>query len=100
MPKVSVVIPVFNSAKLLSTALRSVFEQTYSDFEVIVVDDGSDDGDELDTVLEPWGDSGRGVRQPNGGPARARNTAIAHATGEFVAFLDADDEWLPEKLQR
>jgi len=100
MPKVSVVIPVYNSAKLLNTALRSVFEQTYPDFEVVVVDDGSDDRDELDAVLASWGDSVHCVRQENGGPAKARNTAIAHATGELIAFLDADDEWLPEKLQR
>jgi len=100
MPKVSVVIPVYNSAKLLNTALRSVFEQTYSDFEVVVVDDGSDDRDELEAVLASWGDAVHCVRQANGGPAKARNTAIAHATGELIAFLDADDEWLPEKLQR
>jgi len=100
MPKVSVVIPVFNSAKLLSTALRSVFEQTYCDFEVIVVDDGSDDHEELDAVVASFGSAVHCVRQANGGPANARNTAIAHATGEFVAFLDADDEWLPEKLER
>ncbi len=100
MPKVSVVIPVYNSAKLLNTALRSVFEQTYSDFEVVVVDDGSDDREELEAVLATWGDAVHCVRQANGGPAKARNTAIAHATGELIAFLDADDEWLPEKLQR
>jgi glycosyltransferase involved in cell wall biosynthesis len=100
MACVSVVIPVFNSASLLGNALRSVFAQTCNDFEVIVVDDGSDDRKELDETLAPWAGRILLVRQPNGGPARARNTGIAHATGDFVAFLDADDEWRPEKLAK
>lgn len=100
MPRVSVVIPVYNSAHLIGRALESVFAQTFADFEVIVVDDGSDDHEELSAVLARWGDRVRSVRQANGGPARARNTAIALATGDLIAFLDADDEWLPVKLER
>jgi glycosyltransferase involved in cell wall biosynthesis len=100
MPQVSVVIPVFNSARLIGGALRSVFAQTFTDFEVIVVDDGSDDYRELNTALAEFTGRIHHVRQPNGGPAKARNTGIARATGELVAFLDADDEWLPEKLHR
>jgi glycosyltransferase involved in cell wall biosynthesis len=100
MACVSVIIPVFNSATLLGTALRSVFAQTCRDFEVIVIDDGSDDREELDQTLAPWAGRIRTVRQPNGGPARARNTGIAHATGDLIAFLDADDEWRPEKLAK
>ncbi len=100
MTCVSVVIPVFNSAALLGDALRSVFAQTFPDFEVIVVDDGSEDRDELDQTLAAWSGRIRCLRQANGGPARARNTAIAHATGNLVAFLDADDEWKPEKLAK
>ena len=100
MPHVSVIIPVFNSAHLIGHALRSVFAQTYTDFEVVVVDDGSRDQQELLAVLEEWTDRVNYVRQANGGPASARNTGITHARGELIAFLDADDEWLPEKLAR
>jgi glycosyltransferase involved in cell wall biosynthesis len=99
-PEVSVVIPVFNAAALIATALQSVFSQTFSDFEVIVVDDGSEDHGELRAALEPWAARITYLRQSNQGPASARNTGIAHATGRFVAFLDADDEWRPQKLAR
>jgi GT2 family glycosyltransferase len=97
---VSVIIPVFNSAALIGAALRSVYSQTFPDFEVIVVDDGSEDQTALTTALAPWSDRIQFVRQQNGGPASARNTAIARASGRLIAFLDADDEWLPEKLAR
>ncbi len=100
MPHVSVVIPVFNSSGLIGTAIHSVFAQTYRDFEVIVVDDGSDDREELAAALAPWRDRILTVRQSNGGPAKARNTGIARSSGQLVAFLDADDEWLPEKLAK
>lgn len=100
MPHVSVIIPVFNSAALIGTALDSVFAQTFHDTEVIVVDDGSEDHDALNRALAGWGDRIRYVRQRNAGPASARNTGIAHAAGRLIAFLDADDEWLPEKLAR
>lgn len=100
MPHVSVVIPVFNSAPLVGAALRSVFAQTFSDYEVIVVDDGSEDCDQLTAELAAFAGQIQFIRQPNGGPASARNTGIARATGQLVAFLDADDEWLPEKLAR
>jgi glycosyltransferase involved in cell wall biosynthesis len=99
MPQVSVVIPVYNSAGLIGTALRSVFAQTFGAFEVIVVDDGSTDRDELEGALAPWRERIVCVRQPNGGPGKARNTGIHRATAPLVAFLDADDEWLPEKLR-
>jgi glycosyltransferase involved in cell wall biosynthesis len=98
MACVSVVIPVFNSATLLANALGSVFAQTFRDFEVIVVDDGSDDRAELNQTLAAWSGRIRCVRQSNGGPARARNAGIAIAAGDLIAFLDADDEWRPEKL--
>src|SRR5262245_19805188 len=99
MPQVSVVIPIYNSAGLIGTALRSVFAQTFDDFEVIVVDDGSQDRDELDRALHPWSTRILCVRQPNGGPGQARNTGIHRARAPLVAFLDADDEWLPDKLR-
>jgi hypothetical protein len=100
MPRVSVIVPVFNSAAFVGGALRSVFAQTLEDLEVIVVDDGSHDWEALEAVLAEWQDRVTCIRQPNGGPARARNTGIRRATGELIAFLDADDEWLPDKLAR
>jgi glycosyltransferase involved in cell wall biosynthesis len=96
MRSVSVVIPVYNGAPWIRHALRSVFAQTYRDFEVIVVDDGSTD--DLSEALRPWADKITLARQPNAGPAKARNAGIALATGRLIAFLDADDEWLPDKL--
>jgi glycosyltransferase involved in cell wall biosynthesis len=98
--RVSVIVPVFNAAALVSHAVRSAFAQTYGNIEVIVVDDGSEDQQALKAALAPWEGRICCLRQPNGGPARARNTGIASATGQFVAFLDADDEWLPDKIAR
>jgi glycosyltransferase involved in cell wall biosynthesis len=100
MPHVTVVIPVFNASSLVGSALSSVFAQTYRDFEVVVVDDGSDDQRQLISALEEWAGRIIYVRQPNAGPASARNAGIARASGDLVAFLDADDEWLPEKLEK
>jgi glycosyltransferase involved in cell wall biosynthesis len=100
MPHVSVIIPVFNSSHLIGHALRSVFAQTFTDFEVIVVDDGSDDGEALERVLREWGSRIRWIRQANHGPGHARNTGLRLAAGDLVAFLDADDEWMGEKLAR
>jgi glycosyltransferase involved in cell wall biosynthesis len=100
MPRVSVVIPAYNAAPLIGAALTSVFSQTFVDLECIVVDDGSKDEAQLREALRPWGDRILHVRQENGGPAKARNTGIALATGELIAFLDADDEWLPDKLAK
>jgi glycosyltransferase involved in cell wall biosynthesis len=97
---VSVIIPVFNAAPLIARALQSVFSQTFADFEVIVIDDGSEDEADLRAALEPWAARITYLRQLNGGPASARNTGIARATGRLLAFLDADDEWRPEKLAR
>lgn len=95
-PRVSVVIPTYNRAQQTLRALESVWSQSLSDYEVIVVDDGSTD----DTVaeLEKLGLRIRLIKQPNGGVSSARNRGIAESTGEFVAFLDSDDEWLPSKL--
>jgi GT2 family glycosyltransferase len=97
-PRVSAIVPAYNAERTIAKALESAFAQTWRDFEVIVVDDGSTDA--TCAALEPWRDAITYVRQPNGGPGRARNRGIARARGDLVAFLDADDAWLPHKLER
>lgn len=97
-PAVSVVIPAYNAAWCVRKAIASVLAQTFPDFELLVVDDGSTD-DTFD-VLASYGDAIRVIRQYNGGLSNARNAGIRESRGEFVAFLDADDWWLPDKLVR
>jgi glycosyltransferase involved in cell wall biosynthesis len=99
-PTVSVVIPTYNSADTLGRALESVWIQDYPTLETIVVDDGSTDGTRA--MLAPLATRGVQYISSEGrlGPAGARNLGIARASGEFVAFLDADDTWLPGKVSR
>lgn len=97
MPAVSVILPTFNRAHLLPEAIESVLGQTYRDLELIVVDDGSTD--ETASVLSRFPKSVRTVRQARGGPSRARNFGMEQARGEFIAFIDSDDLWKPEKLE-
>ncbi|HEX3973169.1 MAG TPA: glycosyltransferase [Stellaceae bacterium] len=99
-PLVSVIIPALNAGATLGRALDSVAAQTYSHWEAIVIDDGSSDDTAL--LVEGRGDPRcRAVRRTTrGGPSRARNDGIAAAQGTAIALLDADDEWLPEKLAR
>lgn len=94
---VSVVVPVFNGARYLAESLDSALAQDYPQVEVIVVDDGSTDA--TPEVLARYGDRVRVIRQPNQGAAVARNAALRVARGEYLAFLDADDRWLPHKLR-
>jgi glycosyltransferase involved in cell wall biosynthesis len=95
---VTAAIPTFNRARFLSGALESVFAQTRPPDDVLVVDDGSTD--ETPEVLAAYRDRIRIVRQDNGGRSAARNTAVREAYGRFVSFLDSDDRWRPDKLER
>ena len=97
-PLVSAIIPAFNAEPFIKAAIDSVLAQTWQPMECIVVDDGSTDGT-ADRVMQ-YGDKVQLLRKPNGGVATARNLGVAHARGEFVAFLDADDVWLPEKIAK
>ncbi len=97
-PQVSVIVPSYNTAQFIAAALDSVLQQTFSDFEIIVVNDGSPDTIELERVLKPYGGKIVYIKQENKRAAGARNTAIAKARGEFLAFLDSDDLWLPDHL--
>ena len=98
-PLVSVVIPTYRHERYIEETLASVFAQTFRDFEVIVINDGSPDG--TAAVLAPWAKAGR-IRyyeQPNSGQSATRNRAIEFARGEFIALLDDDDLWSPDKLE-
>jgi glycosyltransferase involved in cell wall biosynthesis len=97
-PLISCIVPVFNGEKYLAEALDSIWKQTYRPLEIIVADDGSSDG--TAAVAARYGDQIRYVRQDHSGAPWARNLGLSIAQGEFVAFLDSDDVWHPEKLTR
>lgn len=97
-PCVSVIIPTYNSAAYLPQAIQSVLDQDFDDFEIIIVDDGSTD--DTSTMLAPFRDQVRCVRQENRGNAAARNRGLAEARAEWLCFLDSDDTWLPGKLRQ
>lgn len=97
-PKISVIIPSYNTAHLIAECLDSVLAQTYKDFEVILVNDGSPDTPELEKALQPYMERIVYIKQENKRCAGARNTAIQHARGEFLAFVDSDDTWYPDHL--
>ncbi len=98
-PVVSVIIPAYQAARHIGETLDSVLRQTFTAYEIIVVNDGSPDTGELERALESYGDRIVYLKRENGGPAAARNTGIRAARGEYVAFLDSDDLYLPEHLQ-
>lgn len=98
MPHVSVIIPAYNAEAFIADTVRSALDQTYRDLEVIVVDDGSADG--TLKALEQFQGRVRVHAQANGGVARARNAGVRLAAGSWIAFLDADDLWLPHKIER
>lgn len=97
-PLISIVVPTYNCSRFVAQAVESALAQTYSPIEVIVVDDGSTD--DTREKLEPFQSRIRYRYQTNGGVSTARNRGIKEARGELIAFLDADDVWLPEKLMK
>jgi glycosyltransferase involved in cell wall biosynthesis len=98
-PCISVIIPLFNKARYVQRAVQSVLEQDYSDFELLVIDDGSTDGSSHEIECFAGNPRFRLILQPNGGDGSARNRGLTEMNGEIAAFLDADDEWLPTHLQ-
>ena len=96
-PLITVIIPAYNCANFINNAIESVFRQTYSNYELIVVDDGSKD-DTAAKVLR-YGNKLVYIHQKNGGVSKARNTGIQNSKGEYIAFLDADDVWKENKLE-
>ena len=99
-PTVSVIIPAYNASKYICEAVNSVFAQTFTSHETIVINDGSDDTVELERELKRYPPNLRYIKQDNLGAAAARNTGLRAAAGEFVAFLDADDTWFPDFLEK
>lgn len=97
-PTISVIMPAYQSEAFIARSIRSVQMQTQRPLEILVVDDGSQDN--TASVAADCGDLVRVIRQTNGGPASARNTGAREARGEWLAFLDADDGWVPNKLER
>jgi glycosyltransferase involved in cell wall biosynthesis len=97
-PLISCIVPVYNGERYVAAALDSILAQTYRPLEILVVDDGSTDGTR--EMIASYGERVRYFQQRHAGPGSARNLGVSQARGEFVAFLDADDLWHPEKLAR
>jgi len=98
-PFVSIVIPAYNSSDFILETLESVFKQTFTDYEVVIVNDGSTDTIKLEELLTPYMDRIIYIKQSNGGAAMARNNGILHSSGKLIAFLDSDDVWFPQYLE-
>jgi glycosyltransferase involved in cell wall biosynthesis len=99
LPLISVIIPAYNVASYIGETLDSVYAQTFTNYEVILVNDGSLDTQDLELGLEPYADRLRYLRQDNAGASAARNRGLRAAHGKYIAFLDADDLWLPNYLE-
>jgi glycosyltransferase involved in cell wall biosynthesis len=95
---VSVVIPAYKSSQFIAAAVESVLQQTFSDYEIIVVNDGSPDAPDMETALQPFSSKLLYLSQQNHGPSSARNLGIRSARGHYIAFLDSDDVWLSHHL--
>ena len=100
IPLVSVIVPAYKAAPFIAETVRTVLAQTFTDFELIVVNDGSPDTAELEAALAPYLQQIIYRREPHAGAAAARNAGLRIARGRYVAFLDADDTWLPRYLER
>jgi glycosyltransferase involved in cell wall biosynthesis len=98
-PRVSVIIPCYNTAEFVAETLESVFSQTYRDYEVVVVNDGSPDTPELERAIAPWRDRITYIHTENCGLAGARNNGIRASRGDLIALLDSDDIWEPHYLE-
>ena len=98
MPKISTIIPTYNGVKYIRQAIESVLDQTYRDFEIVVVDDGSTDNTK--EAVESFGNQVRYFYQENRGPGSARNFGIKNAKGDYIALLDHDDLWLSNRLEK
>ncbi len=103
MPKVSIIIPTYNAEKFIDSTIQSVIDQTYKDWELIIVDDCSKDNTRM--ILEEWQKKDTRIQlifldKNSGGPAHPKNVGILKATGKYIAYLDHDDEWMPEKLEK
>ena len=94
-PLISVIVPAYQAAQFIAATLDSILAQTFRNFELIVVNDGSPDSEDLEKVLEPYRSRIIYLRQENQGLAGARNTGIRASRGEYIAPLDADDLWAP-----
>ena len=101
--KVSVIMPSYNTGKMIRESIDSILSQTYQNIELLISDDHSSDAETID-ILKEYAQKDSRVKvfflEKNGGAGIARNNSIQHATGRFIAFCDSDDRWLPEKLER
>ena len=98
-PTVSVIMPAYRVAEYIGAAIESVLNQTYTDYEIVVVNDGSPDTAELESELAPYRDQIIYIKQNNRGCSAARNTAIRASRGRYIALLDPDDLWEPDYLK-
>src|SRR5208283_1371759 len=97
-PLVSVIVPAYNRARIIRETIENIFEQTYANIELIIVDDGS--SDDTQTILRSYGSRIQWIAQKNAGPAAARNRGINMAKGDIIAFQDSDYAWHPTKIER
>ncbi|MDO4741757.1 MAG: glycosyltransferase [Candidatus Saccharibacteria bacterium] len=98
-PKVSIVIPVYNGSNFMRDAIDSALAQTYDNYEIIVVNDGSTDGGKTDAIAKSYGDSIRYFHKKNGGVSTAINYGVEHMTGEYFSWLSHDDMYMPNKIE-